>query len=396
MLILKILFWISVFAMFHSYVLYPFILKILSMGMKKESLDYGSSDEQPEIVILLSAYNEIKVIEEKLDSIYNTNYDLNKVHLFVGSDGSDDGTDEIIEGFQSSQKNVHFYKLGGRSGKSNVLNFLMDEIDSKISSTEDFIAVMTDANVIFTPELFHELTADFKDKNIGIVAANIINRKAKKNGISKFEKSYISHENKIKYREGLLWGHMMGAFGACYAIRYKLLPRIPANYLMEDFYITMNVLRRGLKAIKNPSATAFEDLPDSMNEEFKRKTRISAGNFQNLNSYKDLLWPPSTLAFSFISHKVLRWLGPIFIIVSFLSAFILMFGNKFYGMMFFCIAGLLLIPVLNWILEKLRIRSSVLNAITYFIMMNLALLKGLILYNKGIKTNAWQPTERNV
>jgi len=395
-LIFKFIFWVSVIAMLHSYVLYPLLLKHLSIGKKENTLRFNFNEDWPDVVILLSAYNEISVIEEKLNSIYLTNYDLDKIHLFIGSDGSDDGTDAVISKFKESHKNIHYYALEGRSGKSNVLNFLIDEVNSKFVSRENLITVMTDANVIFTPELFHELVQDFKNPEIGIVGANIINRKAKKTGISRYEKSYISRENKIKYREGLVWGHMMGAFGACYAIRFNLIPKIPSNYLMEDFYITMKVLKDGFKAIKNPSATAYEDLPDSMKEEYKRKTRISSGNYQNLSSYADLLWPPSSLAFSFISHKILRWLGPIFILLALISSFFLMFGNRFFTLVFFSVIAVLMLPILTRLLEKLRIRSSVLNAISYFIMMNLALLKGLFLYLKGVKTNVWQPTQRNV
>ena len=107
---------------------------------------------------------------------------------------------------------------------------------------------------------------------------------------------------------------MIGPFGGCYMLRSNYFSKVPDNYLVDDFYIAMEVFRKGGLAINDLSAICTESNSSDILEEFKRKSRISAGNFQNLLTFKNLLWPPfSKLAFNFISHKVLRWLGPLFI-----------------------------------------------------------------------------------
>src|SRR5690606_16045091 len=101
------------------------------------------------------------------------------------------------------------------------------------------------------------------------------------------------------YREGLIWGTMMGAFGGLYSIRKSFFAPVPRNFLVDDFYITMHALAKGKLAINELSAVSYEDASNKISEEFRRKVRISAGNFQNLSVYKKLLWPPFTgLAFS--------------------------------------------------------------------------------------------------
>ncbi len=392
----QIIFWVSVLAIFHSYVIYPLLLKLLSRGKSLSDEFYNQQDEWPTLIILMAAYNEEEVIKEKLESIFNTEYPLEKIKVWIGSDGSVDRTDEIIATYANRYRQCELTRFGGRNGKSNILNQLVLKKASFLQKHPDSVFIMTDANVIFTPALLHKLARHFKSEEIGIVGATIVNRGMRKDGISVQEKSYIQRENLIKYREGLLWGSMMGAFGACYAMRTPLFTQIPANFLMEDFYLSMNVLDLGKKAIKDIEAIAYEDVSNDIQEEFKRKKRISSGNFQNLSVYKHLLNPSKGgLAFSFFSHKLLRWLGPIFIMCAFISGLFLAIGNQFYCILFILQAALLSIPVLDALLKKLGLHIGLFRYITYFYYMNYALLIGLINYIKGINTNVWTPTQRN-
>ncbi|NNC95077.1 MAG: glycosyltransferase [Chitinophagales bacterium] len=392
--LLKIVFWLSVGALLHSYLLYPWLLKMFAKGRGQNKNQFSRGDDLPVLVIVLSAFNEIKVIREKLESIYKTDYPYEKIKLYIGSDASDDGTDEVIREFESRHDNIVFFPYTERSGKSKVLNKLFIELESSGLKEDNIIYIMTDANVMFDRSTLFDLVKNFKNDDIGQVGAQIINTDFSKADISYQEHYYIDRENDIKYLEGLNWGTMIGAFGACYAIRSSLIVDIPANYLMEDFYLSMNVLKENKKAILEKDAVCYEDLPGEMHEEFKRKKRISAGNFQNLSSYYKLLWPPSALSFSFVSHKVLRWLGPFFIGGAFLSSLILGLFNNFYLLMFVLQCVLLSIPVLEKLAKDGKFNSVFLKFISYFYNMNLALFQGFIMYLKGVKTNVWQPTKR--
>ncbi|MBK8343038.1 MAG: glycosyltransferase [Bacteroidetes bacterium] len=308
----------------------------------------------------------------------------------IGSDGSTDKTDEIIARLIREGYRINFKQFGGRNGKTQIINAMAPLAAGKIF-------IPTDANILFEPLTIPKLIAHFTDDKVGMVAANITNTGLRKDGISYQEQTYIKRENIIKFYEGQLWGTMMGAFGACYAIRAELFPKIPQNFLMEDFYITLAVIKNNKKAIAEPEAIAYEDVSNEIKEEFKRKIRISAGNFQNLAVYKGLLLKPFTGAgFSFLSHKVLRWFGPFFLIGTFVTSLILFNTNLFFQLAFYIQAAGFLTPLLDKLLSNINIHIYLLRLLSYFYTMNLALLLGFIKYLKGIKTSVWNPTQRNV
>jgi cellulose synthase/poly-beta-1,6-N-acetylglucosamine synthase-like glycosyltransferase len=246
--------------------------------------------------------------------------------------------------------------------------------------------------------MFH-LIKHFKNDNIGQVAANIINTESKSNEIEFQEKLYISRENALKNYEGLVFGKSIGAFGACYAIKSDLVIEIPNNFLMEDFFLSMSVLLQNKSSITEPLALAYEDLPGSIEEEFKRKRRISAGNFQNLSVYFPLLFGGSrSVAFSFFSHKIIRWFGPIllftaFTMLTFLS--VLSPIAKLYQLLFVISNVILLAALFDYALKYLNIHVNLFRLLRYFLLMNFALFLGFIDYVSGVKTNIWKPTQRN-
>ena len=123
--------------------------------------------------------------------------------------------------------------------------------------------------------------------------------------------------------------------------------------------------------------------------------RISIGNFQNLGRYARLLYPPfSGVAFCFMSHKVLRWFGPFFLIIAFFSNALLFGQTWFFDTTFIIQLVLLTLPILDLILRKLKVHINLLRYVTHFYLMNLALLVGFVKFLRGVETNIWQPTQR--
>jgi cellulose synthase/poly-beta-1,6-N-acetylglucosamine synthase-like glycosyltransferase len=394
-LIFQIFFWASLVLLLHSYLIYPFILKLLAKGKSDNSVVYENQN-LPHVAIVMAAFNEEKVIAEKLESILKLNYPNSKLKLFIGSDNSTDATNQICQNYAQNHDFISFVNYKRRSGKAGVLNQLMK---NEINPSEFEVLIMTDANVIFEPECVFHLVKHFKNTDIGLVAANVINTEAKSNEIAVQEKMYISQENELKYREGLVLGSAMGAFGACYAIRAVLMKEIPGNFLMEDFYLSMEVMSKHKKSITEPLALAYEDLPGSVDEEFKRKRRISAGNFQNLKAYKKLLISrPFSLAFAFFSHKVIRWFGPFLLFTAFTMLAFLSVEAPAYKLyqVLFVISNLILLSALfDYALMYLNIHVNLLRLLRYFLLMNFALFLGFVDYINGVKTNIWKPTERN-
>jgi len=389
MMTAEIIFWICVGLILHSYIFYPLLLQLLT---RNKSLKTNTQEPGyfPMVSIIMAAYNEEKVIEKKIHSVFRTNYPADKIELIIGSDGSTDQTDKIIQQLTDSGYKIVFQRFGGRNGKANIINHI-----APLAKGE--IYILTDANILFDENTIGQLVRHFSNNSTGLVGANIINSGMREDGISFQEEAYIRRENMVKYQEGVQWGSMMGAFGACYAVRADLFQKIPANFLMEDFFITLGVLKKGKRSVSDLDAKAYEDVSNLVTEEFKRKVRISAGNFQNLGYYKSLLTRPfSGAGFSFWSHKVLRWLTPFFIIITLACLIVLQQQNLFYRSLLIVHILLMILPFIDWLLGRLNMHNFALRLVAYFYTMNLALLVGFVKYVRGIKSNAWDPTERNI
>lgn len=384
---LHILFWFSVLMIFHSYVLFPLILK-LKAG--KKTMEFPSLDkhEYPFISILVSAFNEEAVIEEKIESVFKSDYPNDKFELLIGSDNSSDRTNEIVEGFAKKHPNLIFKPYLKRRGKQNVVNDLYQ-------LSKGSILILTDANVIFDTNTISEIARAFKDPKVGLVDTNMINRGMKKEGISHQEKAYISREVMIKQHESVVWGSMMGPFGGCYAIRHEDYSKVPSNALVDDFYINMKIFEKGKMAVNNLNAKVFEDVSNDLRIEMIRKIRIATGNFQNLKWFSHLLWPINNgVAFTFFSHKVLRWLGPFFLVIAFVTSLALI-NTPFYQLaLMFQVLGFF-VPFFDFILRKVNIHNKLLRFITHFYSMNLALLIGFFRFTRGVKSGVWKVTKRN-
>lgn len=385
--LLIILFFVSAVLILQTYLFYP--LWMILFKAKKDSVDivYTVEDDLPNVALLIAAYNEEKIIGEKIVSVFKTNYPLSKIKVYVGSDASTDNTDNIITQLGDKYPNLQLVKFGGRTGKANIINALAD------LATEE-IFILTDANVLFKEDTIFNLIRHFKDEKFAQVCANIIKVSGSDMGIAQQEKSYIVFENKIKYAEYKRWDIVMGAEGGCYAIRKEFYSPVPKNFFMDDFYITMNVIEKGKKIVFDNEAICYEDVPTQAQEEFKRKVRISIGNFQNLLRYKSLLFPIwEGAAIAFWSHKVLRWLTPFFLISCLACSIFLSFSSKLFLALFITQFFLMLFPLIDFISP---FRLSPFKFISHFFLMNLALLKGFVMFAKGVETSIWQPTTRNI
>jgi len=387
-MIIQVFFWLSVAAIFHSYLLYPLVLKFLARNKKENSLIFEPGSELPLVSIIMSVHNEDVVIQEKIRSLYYTLYPLNKFEVLVGSDNSTDGTNHICKVYSENYEHFHFFPFSKRQGKPAVVNQLVEKASGEI-------LILTDAKVFFEINTIPELVKHFKNRDIDIVGGNILNEKTYPAGISVQEKAFMNREIRMKYHEGLIWGNTMGIYGAIYAIRKSAFTQVPSGFSVDDFFITMNVLRKKRKVILNLSASSLENVPDDIKTEFRRKVRISSGNFQNLWYFASCLWPPfSALSFVFASHKVIRWIGPFLLILILILNGILAFRSDFYSILFASQLFLCILPFIDFILRKINQHIVILRFVTHFYAMNIALLVGFFKNLTGIKTNIWQPTRR--
>ena len=356
-----------------TYVAYPAIRLMRLRDHEGSTLQ----NFQPSVTVIFAAYNEKVVIEEKIRSIYHSDYELDKISVLVGSDMSTDGTDEIIIRLQSEFPNLNLHRTDERTGKSGIMNMLADKATGEI-------LIATDANIIFKHDTISQLVQSFASEQIGAVAGALTYKGNSDNSTAKSEGIYLNLENKIRLSESQCFGFCLGMEGGLYAIRKSLWAPIPPATFMEDFFQTMQILGRKKEIKFNPSAIGYEDVSTSLYEEFKRKKRISLGNFQNLKRFKKTLWKsPYPLGYAFLLHKVLRWFTP-HIIIALLAALLLNPPTMILGLIMF---GLLL---LQFILVKFNMHGP----ITYFCAMNLAMLLGHLKYLKGVSSSVWEPTKR--
>ncbi len=256
------------------------------------------------------------------------------------------------------------------------------------------ILVLTDANVIFDDDTLFYLVRHFKNPGIGLVDTNMVNRGMKEEGISYQEKAYISREVWIKDRESRLWGAMMGPFGGCYAIRKEDYARVPSNFLVDDFYINMRIFEKGKLAINDIHAIVFENIPDELKVEFRRKVRIGTGNFQNLRKFWRLIFT-ARYGFAFLSHKVIRWFGPFFLLIALAVNIYLASGSEIYLWIlhgtYCCLFHSAYRPCIK---ENLRFISGHFRLVTHFFSMNAALFIGFFRSLGKVRSGVWERTER--
>ena len=352
--------------------------------------DYSKIHEWPAVTIVFSVFNEEKVIRRKLESIFKSDYPKDKLQVLIGSDNSTDQTHQIIEEFIANNCNITLVKKTSRNGKLKIINELID-----LTTTE--YLVFTDANVFFEPITLKALVYNLLAKDAKMVCGNIHKFSPKNQGISEQEIFYMNFENQLKHHESLKYGFCVGVEGGCYAILKPYFVKVPDGFLMDDFFITLDVISKNGKVLFEPEALCYEDVNDAPMIEFKRKIRISLGNFRNLKFYKHLLFPITNgFGFAFFSHKVLRWFTPFAILFSLALTLLLMMYCPFFKWVALAYSLLVVLPILTIFLEKIKLKIPLVNALGHFILMNFALLLGYFKFISASHESAWEPPKRNV
>jgi poly-beta-1,6-N-acetyl-D-glucosamine synthase len=372
-------FGLSLLLVVYSYFIYPGILPVLARLFGRP-IKKGEG-HFPRVAVVVPVFNEEKVIRLKIANLLALDYPADRFEIWIGSDCSTDGTHDIVRGYKNDR--IHLWIAARRGGKTEVINHLVPLIETEI-------VFFTDANTMHRPESLRELVRAFADKSVGGVAGSI---KHQADNRETEERLYRSFESKQKYYESLLHSSI-SAFGGFYSIRKQLFKPLHFNaYSNDDVLIPMNIIRQGYRVVFEPSALSGEDMTESIPQEFKRRIRIGAGNFQAFFWLMDFLnpgrgWP----WFCYFSHKVTRWFSPFLLALAFLSSGSLWFLTSATGFLLVPLSGLLFIFTgLSFLIVPLRLTRPAF----YFLSMNTALVLGLLRYCKGIQSAAWVRTERD-
>ena len=359
---MKTLFWLSLLIILYTYIGYPLLIYILSRFYKKP---LRGKYLYPNISILISAYNEERQIENKIRSLLSIDYPEQRIEVLIGSDGSDDKTDEIISKYTNDR--IRLFRQEKRQGKPNMLNRLVKEAKGEI-------LVFTDARQRLDINALKELVKHFSDPKVGSVSAALFYEN--ETGETKTGEGigmYWEYEKFIRKSESRM-GSMLGATGALYAIRKELFPQLPNDLLLDDIYIPMKIVSRGYRAIFDKKAKVFDRIFQSPKDEFLRRVRTLAGNYQLFFYLRELFNPlKGKVSWQFFSHKFLRLVVPFLLMLIFISnAFIL--HNLFFKIFFSLQIIFYSLAILGLILKH---KNTLVDVPYMFCVMNCAAIVGL-------------------
>lgn len=307
-MIAGIVFWVSVFMIAYCYILYPLILGILArLFPKPRPID---TVIEPDVTLLIAAYNETDVIAEKLENSLDLDYPPERLQILVAADGSDDGTAEIVKSFASHGVELSFQ--AERRGK-------MAAINNALSQVRGEIIIMSDANNMYISNVLRDLVNPFQDPTVG--ATGGAKKILKGDGLlGDSEGLYWKYESWIKKQQTRL-GCATGAAGEAIAIRRSLFTTPPVEIINDDFYLMMSVIRKGYRMVYVPQAISYERVSASAEDEIERRTRIVAGRYQAITRSLELLpFHRPLVVWQVLSHKFLRPLVPLLMITALLAA----------------------------------------------------------------------------
>lgn len=394
MQILKIIFWTFLFIVVYTYIGYGILLyliikirRIFNIGEKVEI----DPTYEPEVTLFIAAYNEKDYVEAKMKNTLELDYPKEKLNIVWVTDGSDDGTPDLLNGYP----NTTVHHLAARNGKIGAMNRGMEFVKTPI-------VIFSDANTNLGKESVRRIVNLFGNEKVGCVSGEkrIVNKESDvASGAG--EGLYWKYESALKKWDAELYS-VVGAAGELFAIRTKLYRHVEKDTLLDDFIISLRVAQDGYTIQYDPEAYAIETASANVKEELKRKVRISAGGIQSVVRLRSLLniFKYGTLSFQYISHRVLRWtLTPLCLVLLIPVLFILaynegVFNLGLYSILFWLQLFFYCAALLGWFLENRSTRIKALFIPYYFFIMNLSVVLGFFRYIKKSQSVNWERAKR--
>lgn len=268
----------------------------------------------PQVSLVMVVRNEAKILERKLRNLLELDYPENHSEVVVVSDGSSDGTNEILAKYRENARVRRVVNPQAR-GKAAGLN-------DAIAATRGEIVIFTDARQKIESGALRLLLENFADAAVGCVSGELMLGDPDSGEAMQGMGLYWKFEKKIREMESSS-GSVVGATGALYAVRKSLLVNVPAETILDDVYIPMNVARAGYRVIFDPRAHAWDVADQGTEREFNRKVRTLSGNYQLLQLAPWLLSGSNPLRFEFVSHKLMRLVVPFALAATLVASMVL-------------------------------------------------------------------------
>ncbi len=370
-----LLFWLSLALVAYAYAGYPLLAALLA---RRRGADPRRGDERPPLTVVVAACNEEARIAARVRDILAQDYPADRLHVLVVSDGSGDGTVRAARAARPGDPRVRVLDLPHNSGKASALNAAIEHVTTGL-------VAFTDARQRFAPGALAALVAPFADARVGAVSGELMIEEAGDGGAPQGVGLYWRLEKRLRADEARL-GWLHGVTGAVHALRRDLFRPMPAGTILDDMWMPLQALLGGYRVWMARDAIAYDSASAGAREEFQRKLRTLAGNWQLVARLPVLLHPlRNPVFFAWFSHKFLRLAVP-WALLTALAASALAPG------LFFRLAFCAQLLAYGWAIAGLRLprfaaRVPLLPAAGTFLMLNLAALLSLP------ASLAWRPDQ---
>jgi cellulose synthase/poly-beta-1,6-N-acetylglucosamine synthase-like glycosyltransferase len=397
---MNIIFWISLFLIFYSYVGYGILVWIIvkiksAIGSRRSAIGSRQSailetgQQCPAVALVVAAYNEEDFILEKIQNTLALDYPKDKLELIFITDGSNDNTPAIIGQFPE----ILLLHQPARQGKVAAMNRAIQHVQSPL-------VIFCDANTLLNTACIREIVKHYEDPQVGGVAGEKkILQRGKDAAAAAGEGLYWKYESFLKRLDSDLYT-TVGAAGELFSVRKSLFEKAPEGTIIEDFVQSLKLVINGYVVRYEPNAYAAEAPSASIKDEMKRKVRICAGAFQAMILLKELfnMFRYPVASFQFISHRILRWtVCPVALITLLISNILIVVmgaGGWFYQVVLVLQALFYIMGITGWIYASRDIRLKAVYIPFYFLFMNLSVFIGFSRFMRNKQTVLWEKAAR--
>ena len=371
-------FWFAAGLMLYTYAGYPLWMYLRSR-LQPRPQQQGSIF--PTLSIILAVHNGAALLRQKVAHLLSLDYPQDRMEIEIVSDGSTDGTDDILKEFQDPH--VKCFRCPEHSGKAAALNM-------GIESATGEILLFLDIRPWIESNALQLLISNFEDPRVGCVTGELVLRDDGHDpGAQAVAGLYWRYEQWIRNCEAKV-DSPLGVYGGFYAIRRKLASALPNGTILDDMLQPLSVIRQGYRSVLDLRARVYDIWPKSLRGEFHRKVRTLAGNFQLLQLAPWLLSRQNRLRFELISHKLMRLLVPLLLVTLLASSALLAGHSRLY-------AGVLASQIVFYVLAALGsapnipILTRIAAPAAAFCMLNAAVVVGFykFLFTRGPLWKIW-------
>lgn len=378
----ELIFLIALFLIIYTYAGYYVVLFLIHIMSTTRILTQISCEKYPYVSFLIAAYNEEKNIINKINNIFESNYPQEKITVYIVSDASTDRTSELV--YSCKNKRVRLIVSPSRRGKTFCENLGLKEI-------EDEYVIFTDASVMLDKDCVANLIKHFEFREIGCVSTC---DKSIDSVANKGENLYVRYEMAVRRMEGKI-DSLVGLSGSCYVTRRELCVDLP-DYITRDFALPLIAKEKGFISIDEPRAICAVKPTENPKKEFARKIRTFTNGISTLFYKKNLLniFRYGKFSFILLSHKLFRWMLPIFFFVLLLTNILLIDAHPFFIVAFFFQAVFYMLAFLENRWKSDNVVAKLSRAFHFICMTNLASIAAWYNFFAGNRWAKWEPTER--